>query len=197
MTNSAGAECFFCLLGIIHTKLQNHLDSTSIQNVCCYAYDADPLWTHQVWSHSKPEKCKYGKDEPDSLSPDAMAMLNDINASTVDTDNNLSSHANFLTSSMHPSNDDNGDYPAAQEEVDEPAGNLTGMTLHLQMLSDVFDFTSQGHNNNRFEHFQQAGKSNVMKEMETYETVGMQTWQEAEVDMELGSDLREFALEFM
>ena len=88
-------------------------------------------------------------------------------------------------------------YPAAQEEVDEPAGNLTGITLYLQMLSDIFDFTSQGHNNNRFEHFQQAGKSNVMKEMETYETVGMQTWQEAEVDMELGSDLREFALEFM
>ena len=30
------------------------------------------------------KKCKYGKDEPDSLTPDATAMLNDIDASTVD-----------------------------------------------------------------------------------------------------------------
>ena len=48
------------------------------------------------------KKCKYGKDEPDSLTPDATAMLNDIDASTVDTNDDLSGHANFLISSMQP-----------------------------------------------------------------------------------------------
>src|SRR5258708_2547854 len=138
-------------------------------------------------------KCKYGKDgpEPDSLTPDATAMLNDINASMVDTDDNLASRADDMIPNLirAASNDDNEDYDiAAQEEPDEPARDGEAqhprrVTLYFGSrvsipLSDLFDFTSQGRNNNRFEHFQQAGKSNLAKEMEIYETVGTQMWQE-------------------
>ncbi len=121
-------------------------------------------------------------------------MLNDINASTVDTNDNPASHADdMIPNLIHAaSNDDNDDYDlAAQEEPDEPARDLTDgevqhpchITLYFgsqvsYLLSDLFNFTSQGHNNNGFEHFQQAGKSNLVKEMEIYEIVGMQMWQE-------------------
>ena len=95
------------------------------------------------------------------------------------------------------SNDDDEDYDvAAQEEPDEPAGDgevqhPCHVTLYFGsrvsiLLSDLFNSTSQGHNNNGFEHFQQAGKSNLAKEMEIYERVGTQTWQE-EIN-ELGSE---------
>ena len=109
----------------------------------------------------------------------------------VSTNNDPSSYINDLMSNLicAASNDDDEDYDiAAQEEPNEPARDGEAqhphhVTLYFGswvsiLLSDLFDFTSQGRNNNGFEHFQQAGKSNLAKEMEIYETVGTQMWQE-------------------
>ena len=117
----------------------------------------------------------------------------------MDTDDNPASRADdMIPNLIHAaSNDDDEDYDvAAQEEPDEPAGDgevqhPRRVTLYFGSrvsipLSDLFNSTSQGRNNNGFEHFQQAGKSNLVKEMEIYERVGMQTWQE-EIN-ELGSE---------
>ncbi len=117
----------------------------------------------------------------------------------MDTDDNPASRADdMIPNLIHAaSNDDDEDYDvAAQEEPDEPAGDGEvqhphRVTLYFGSrvsipLSDLFNSTSQGRNNNGFEHFQQAGKSNLAKEMEIYERVGTQTWQE-EIN-ELGSE---------
>ncbi len=83
VANSVGAEHFFSILGIIHTKLRNLLDSTSIHNAATLTMEIRREHIRLGLTADRRRR-KYGKDgpEPDSLTPDATAMLNDIDAST-------------------------------------------------------------------------------------------------------------------